>query len=208
MSHSQFHSTNLFILRHAWLNLWDKHMTTGRINQVTTVRTVQARTPLLEPEGPFSTGVRHLGGSSPQNELCRNQAVLSAEAYSVAQASNKVTLYLVLAHFRPFLSVSRRDADRGLPWGLPATGTPNRGTRSRGGSPSGYLHQVWPSASNPHPSASPVQHRSVACTDSTGSGSISSFNSLAFLSRASIPTEQDLWHDTRSTGLPVLTEVY
>ena len=26
---------NLFILRHAWLNLWDKHMTTGRINQVT-----------------------------------------------------------------------------------------------------------------------------------------------------------------------------
>ena len=37
MSHSQFHSTKLFILRHAWLNLWDKHMTTGRINQVTTV---------------------------------------------------------------------------------------------------------------------------------------------------------------------------
>ena len=36
MSHSQFHSTKLFILRHAWLNLWDKHMTTGRINQVTT----------------------------------------------------------------------------------------------------------------------------------------------------------------------------
>ena len=35
MSHSQLHSTNLFILRHAWLNLWDKHMTTGRINQVT-----------------------------------------------------------------------------------------------------------------------------------------------------------------------------
>lgn len=34
MSHSQFHSIKLFILRHAWLNLWDKHMTTGRINQV------------------------------------------------------------------------------------------------------------------------------------------------------------------------------
>ena len=33
MSHSQFHSITL-ILRHAWLNLWDKHMTTGRINQV------------------------------------------------------------------------------------------------------------------------------------------------------------------------------
>ena len=37
MSHSQFHSITAFILRHAWLNLWDKHMTTGRINQVTTV---------------------------------------------------------------------------------------------------------------------------------------------------------------------------
>ena len=35
MSHSQFHSIKSFILRHAWLNLWDKHMTTGRINQVT-----------------------------------------------------------------------------------------------------------------------------------------------------------------------------
>ena len=43
MSHSQFHSTNVFILRHAWLNLWDKHMTTGRINQVTTL--AQARIP-------------------------------------------------------------------------------------------------------------------------------------------------------------------
>ena len=37
MSHSQFHCI-LFILRHAWLNLWDKHMTTGRINQVTILR--------------------------------------------------------------------------------------------------------------------------------------------------------------------------
>ena len=35
MSHSQFHSVDLFTLRHAWLNPWDKHMTTGRINQVT-----------------------------------------------------------------------------------------------------------------------------------------------------------------------------
>lgn len=34
MSHSQFHRL-LLKLRHAWLNLWDKHMTTGRINQVT-----------------------------------------------------------------------------------------------------------------------------------------------------------------------------
>ena len=34
MSHSQFHSAESFTLRHAWLNLWDKHMTTGRINQI------------------------------------------------------------------------------------------------------------------------------------------------------------------------------
>ena len=34
MSHPQFHS-KIFTLRHAWLNLRDKHMTTGRINQVT-----------------------------------------------------------------------------------------------------------------------------------------------------------------------------
>ena len=36
MSHSQFRN-EILILRHAWLNLWDKHMTTGRINQVHTI---------------------------------------------------------------------------------------------------------------------------------------------------------------------------
>ena len=34
MSYSQFLKYKFIILRHAWLNLWDKHMTTGRINQV------------------------------------------------------------------------------------------------------------------------------------------------------------------------------
>ena len=28
----------MLILRHAWLNLWDKHMTTGRINQVSKIQ--------------------------------------------------------------------------------------------------------------------------------------------------------------------------
>ena len=37
MSRTQFHGIKLFILRHTWLNLWDKHMTTGRINQVSIV---------------------------------------------------------------------------------------------------------------------------------------------------------------------------
>ena len=41
MSRSQFYSIKLFILRHAWLNLWDKHMTTGRINQVTLLSTAK-----------------------------------------------------------------------------------------------------------------------------------------------------------------------
>jgi hypothetical protein len=36
MSRSQFQS-KIFILRHAWLNLWDERMTTGRINQVAIV---------------------------------------------------------------------------------------------------------------------------------------------------------------------------
>jgi hypothetical protein len=63
MSHSQFHSTNLFILGHAWLNLWDKHMTTGRINQVTTfpLRRLQTEahhnSPYSAPsKKPFLTG--------------------------------------------------------------------------------------------------------------------------------------------------------
>lgn len=33
MSHSQF-QTLIFTLTHAWLNLWDERMTTGRINQI------------------------------------------------------------------------------------------------------------------------------------------------------------------------------
>ena len=37
MSHSQFRCI-ILILRHAWLSLWDKHMATGRINQITIVK--------------------------------------------------------------------------------------------------------------------------------------------------------------------------
>ena len=40
MSHSQFQSKR-FILRHAWLNLWDERITTGRINQVAILNIVQ-----------------------------------------------------------------------------------------------------------------------------------------------------------------------
>jgi hypothetical protein len=44
MSCTQFHCIKMFILRHAWLNLWDKHMTTGRINQVTSIKWTRTRT--------------------------------------------------------------------------------------------------------------------------------------------------------------------
>ena len=36
------------VLRHAWLRLWNKHMTTGRINQVASCWLRQAVTPLQE----------------------------------------------------------------------------------------------------------------------------------------------------------------
>ena len=55
MSHSQFHSIEAFILRHAWLSLWDKHMTTGRINQVTIVWQLHCPRPLLLGRMPVPT---------------------------------------------------------------------------------------------------------------------------------------------------------
>jgi hypothetical protein len=39
----------LLILRHAWLNLWDKHMTTGRINQVTILTSIRRWGPPTKP---------------------------------------------------------------------------------------------------------------------------------------------------------------
>ena len=38
----------MLILRHAWLNLWDKHMTTGRINQVSKIQGPGTFAPELE----------------------------------------------------------------------------------------------------------------------------------------------------------------
>ncbi len=56
MSHLQFHCIKLFILRHAWLNLWDKHMTTGRINQVTLL---SAMTPFQPATPRCNQSVEH-----------------------------------------------------------------------------------------------------------------------------------------------------
>ena len=38
MSHSQFHSIDLFILRHAWLNLWDKRMLLAESTRLLSLR--------------------------------------------------------------------------------------------------------------------------------------------------------------------------
>ena len=47
MSHSQICYEELS-LKHAWLNLWDKHMTTGRINQVFTLMSTPESTSQTE----------------------------------------------------------------------------------------------------------------------------------------------------------------
>lgn len=70
MSHSQFQSKG-FILRRAWLSLWDERMTTGRINQVATINgkasptkrqreakpmpSLQLQIPTAKPQPPKST---------------------------------------------------------------------------------------------------------------------------------------------------------
>ena len=64
---------NLFILTRAWLNLWDKHMTTGRINQVlssnrekTSTHTQRMCTlPQPNPKTPFSFPTSYKETSSP-----------------------------------------------------------------------------------------------------------------------------------------------
>ena len=72
MSRTQFHSIDSFILRHAWLNLWDKRMTTGRINQIaialrTSFDGFLKRQKTTQKRGtPFGTAGDDLGGWRPQ----------------------------------------------------------------------------------------------------------------------------------------------
>ena len=164
MSHSQFHSTNLFILRHAWLNLWDKHMTTGRINQVTTIRNAPEGISKAKVPAPFRV-------SSPRPEfvneskgvtlriLIKGQAITAGlhSTLSGVQASpvanDLTTLFLDLTKFRLTSPCPRGDRDRGLRWGLPTTGSTWKGTQQSRRIPEWLFDwQVWPSASNPHPS--------------------------------------------------------
>ena len=69
MSHSQICYEELS-LKHAWLNLWDKHMTTGRINQVFTWR--------FTPTGQE----KHLGVEQPMSP----EVTLCSLEYSLPRA--------------------------------------------------------------------------------------------------------------------------
>ena len=142
MSHSQFHSTNLFILRHAWPNLWDKHMTTGRINQVTTFQITRFRR-YGQQVGTGNNKVAFPTGSS-STELCSVLDLDRESAFSRWRTSffnvYRASLSPGLARFGYHFSQS-----------VPKTGiallfedyqrpeSPWKDAHSRGGSPSGYL---------------------------------------------------------------------
>ena len=90
MSRSQFQSKR-FILRHAWLNLWDERMTTGRINQVA----------VLKQQLPTanSQSIIHFQRQPTNTALDR---VLKRES----KASNKIQIYHTGSHSRD-LAMSR-----------------------------------------------------------------------------------------------------
>ena len=59
------------ILRHAWLNLWDKHMTTGRINQVSSKITTNSKIRVIS-EIPIELTIRKLASrKSGETKNCR-----------------------------------------------------------------------------------------------------------------------------------------
>ncbi len=109
MSHSQFHSTNLFILRHAWLNLWDKHMTTGRINQVTTIRMHMVQHQVLMHKALSSMGV-HYKAQKRLSGLVQSQleaTFLFNRMYSCSSGPVKESPYISdLTYSRQALSVA------------------------------------------------------------------------------------------------------
>ena len=99
MSRSQFQSKR-FILRHAWLNLWNERMTTGRINQVATFS--PAATSCHPTRGQQSISVTHTGkrkniafgftrplGTVLSSYSAFASALNTKEAYSNIPLSNK-----------------------------------------------------------------------------------------------------------------------
>jgi hypothetical protein len=101
MSHSQFHSTNLFILRHAWLNLWDKHMTTGRINQVTIhlhertdVHSHHPSTEVTESDLLPGMGISFLSNRKVHQQSTRRRSSLgstNSDAYQIGAPNSSIS---------------------------------------------------------------------------------------------------------------------
>ena len=83
----------LLILRHAWLNLWDKHMTTGRINQVaflgdTTTRTIPDADETRGRDGRGSRSYRARAardGRSQGRRPPRRHRILHPKARAIAR---------------------------------------------------------------------------------------------------------------------------
>ena len=95
MSRMQIHRIKSFILRHAWLNLWDKHMTTGRINQVTFLEyptTAAVRLPSLSTFTKY-TKVRGVKKSLKVQKIEH----FSAHAVSMAEAHYCLFGFLVFS---------------------------------------------------------------------------------------------------------------
>jgi hypothetical protein len=113
MSRSQFYSIKLFILRHAWLNLWDKHMTTGRINQVTICQ------PPLRNDGRMPRGANELhrvqesdshNGTPFENGSSREWIVETLECHRVN--SQKRVDSLVLLSFSLCITIKQSNISR------------------------------------------------------------------------------------------------
>ena len=132
MSHPQFHSTKLLILRHAWLNLWDKHMTTGRINQVTTNSRLTLNESKWSPTSPSYLRVSPLSEDLrllqwmflhefefPRRSL-RYAFPLKVLAFDADQRT-EVTLFPDLTNFE-LRSPCLKDKDHRPWWRLPTNG--------------------------------------------------------------------------------------
>ena len=165
MSHSQFHSTNLFILRHAWLNLWDKHMTTGRINQVTISQLQQWSSPaantLYWP--PTSKQEAFQGGCLLQGSRCphTSSALWSITVtpgfpqQSVQAQCDQWQEHLIPRSHRFQAQISLSNEQESPPSVRTTIDRQHlsRHAGSPGGSPSGYLANRFSTlAINPHPS--------------------------------------------------------
>ena len=113
MSRSQFHSIKLFILRHAWLNLWDKHMTTGRINQVTLLSTHghenHPHKNLRLSSGFSRSACAHTTEHAHQPELQRRALILRVSKTEVKfQTAKGLVDSLVLSTFTTLLTVQSK----------------------------------------------------------------------------------------------------